>query len=178
MAARRHYLCEFRFEARRLYVIWRTNDKDGLVRSKDGKIAAFADERRAADYCRTNDISLMPESPAVYDFDMIAAWCEHPRAESIDCVAFLNAWNMLEDVHGFGSEALSLHKITSRRADEIYNKLFFGNNPPAVTPDGARYEPIWSEDEIDALSRMYRFGLAELRASISAIDPSFGYAAR
>ena len=166
MSEQRHYFCEFRFDHRRLYVVWYSNEQDGLVRLKDGRIAAFADEPQVHEFSRASGMSLMPDPPQVYDFDMIAAWCDHPTSEKIDPAAFLNAWNMLEDAQSFKSNVVSLYKITSRRADEIYDKLFFGNNMPAVTPDGVSYEPIWSQDEIEVLSRIYRFGLAELRASI------------
>jgi hypothetical protein len=105
------------------------------------------------------------EPPAVCDFDKVAAWCGSPTAGSIEPTAFLNAWNMLEDAHGFRLE-VPLHDVSSQRAGKIYDKLFFANNLPAVTPRGASYEPIWSEAEIELLSRIYRFGLAELRASI------------
>jgi len=56
----------------------------------------------------------------------------------------------------------------AQRAGKIHDKLFFANNLPAITPRGASYEPIWSEGEIELLSRIYRFGLAELRADIQA----------
>jgi hypothetical protein len=74
---------------------------------------------------------------------------------------------MLKDAHGPRLDAL-LHDMSSQRAGKIYDKLFFANNLPAITPRGASYEPIWSEGEIELLSRIYRFGLAELRADIQA----------
>ena len=83
--------------------------------------------------------------------------------------AFLNAWNMLEDACGSRLD-VHLHDVNSQGAGKIYDKLFFANNLPAVTPRGASYEPIWSEDEVELLSRIYRFGLAELRASIQDIS--------
>ena len=65
---------------------------------------------------------------------------------------------------------MQLHDGSSQRASKIYDKLFFANNLAAVTPRGASYEPIWSEDEIELLSRIYSFGLAELRASIQDVN--------
>lgn len=168
MDERKYYLCELLLDRRRLYVVWYSDAVDGLVRLKDGKIASFADERQVRAFCCENGISLMLEPPAVYDFDRIAAWCDSPTAGSIEPVAFLNAWNMLEDARGFGLDA-HLHDASSQRAGKIYDKLFFANNLPAVSPRGASYEPIWSEDEIELLSRIYRFGLAELRAGIQDI---------
>ena len=169
MDERKYYLCELLLDRRRLYVVWYSDAVDGLVRLKDGKIASFSDEREVRAFCRENGISLMLEPPEVYDFDKVAAWCDSPASGSIEPTAFLNAWNMLEDVHGSRLDA-HFHDISSQRAGKIYDKLFFANNLPVVTPRGASYEPIWSEDEVELLSRIYRFGLAELRASIQDIS--------
>jgi|SRR5438309_12126281 hypothetical protein len=169
MDERKYYLCKLLLDCRPLYVIWYSDAVDGLVRLKDRKIASFADERQVRAFCRENGISLMLEPPAVYDFDKVATWCGCPAAGSIEPTAFLNAWNMFEDAHGFRLDA-HLHDVSSQRAGKIYDKLFFANNLPAVTPHGASYEPIWSEDEVELLSRIYHFGLAELCASIQDIS--------
>jgi hypothetical protein len=169
MDERKYYLCELLLDRRRLYVVWYSDEVDGLVRLKDGKIASFADERQVRAFCRENGLSLMLEPPAVYDFDKVATWCGSPAAGSIEPTAFLNAWNMLEDARGSRLD-VHLNDISSKRAGKIYDKLFFANNLPAVTPRGASYEPIWSEGEIELLSRIYRFGLAELRAGIQNIS--------
>jgi hypothetical protein len=112
-----------------------------------------------------------PESPAIYDFDGIAAWCSSPVAETIDPVSFLDAWNMLDDALSVRSDVRSLYDVTSRRpgANYIYDKLFWANNLPAVTPLGEHYEPVWSPEEIEMMAQIYRLGLVELRAAIQ--DP-------
>jgi hypothetical protein len=170
MSDKTYYLCEFRIDGRRLYVVWYSNDKDGLARLSDGKIASSAEERQMRAFCHANSMSLMPEPPVAYDFDIIVAWCNRPTAETIDPVSFLNVWNMLDDAQSFQFEVRSLYDMTSRGAQEIYDKLFFANNLPAVTPPGARYEPVWSQEEIEVLSHIYRLGLAELRANLHCID--------
>jgi hypothetical protein len=125
MSDRRYYLCDFRLDGRRLHVVWYSNAEDGLVRLQDGRIASFADESQARKFCRDVGISLIAEPPAIYDFDAIETWCGNPTAGSLDPVAFLNAWNMLDDAHGFKSAVASLYEISSQRAEELYRKLFF-----------------------------------------------------
>jgi len=169
MDERKYYLCELLLDRRRLYVVWYSGEVDGLVRLKDGNIASFAAELQVRAFCRENGLSIMLAPSAVYDFDKMAMWCDSPASGSIEPTAFLNAWNMLEDAHGSRLDA-HLHDISPQRAGKIYDKLFFANNLPAVTPRGASYEPIWSEGEIELLSRIYRFGLAELRAGIQNIS--------
>jgi hypothetical protein len=170
MSDQRYYLCEFRLDGRQLHVIWYTDAEDGLVRMQDGRIASFADEAQARDFCRDARISLMSDPPVIYDFDAIAMWCGNPTAATIDPVAFLNAWNMLDDADRFKSGPDSLYRVSSRKATDVYSKLIFANNLPALTPIGARYEPIWSQDESKLFSRIFSLGLTGLRASLHDID--------
>jgi hypothetical protein len=173
MSVKTYYQCEFRIDGRRLYVVWYTNDEDGVVRQSDGKIASFANEHQLHAFCEANAMSL--KDPAIYDecdFDEIAAWCSRPAAEAIDPVAFLVAWNMLDDALRVQFDARSQYWTKSQTplANKMYEKLFWGNNLPAVTPPGKHYEPIWSQEEVETLSRVFFLGLAELRASIQGID--------
>jgi hypothetical protein len=63
-----------------------------------------------------------------------------------------------------------VYGITSRPVQKIYDMLFCANNLPAVTPPGEHYKPEWVQEEIEAMARIYRLGLAEPRASIHCID--------
>ena len=40
--------------------------------------------------------------------------------------------------------------------DSAYEKLFYGNNLPAVTPDGASFHPLLSDGERAALRALLR----------------------
>jgi hypothetical protein len=171
MSDKRYYLCEFRIDGGRLYVVWFTSDKDGLARLSDGKIASSADEHQTRAFCEANAMPLEPDSPAIYDFDEIAVWCSRPAAGKIDPISFLNAWNMLDDALCALSGVRSPYDVTSHRpgANHIYDKLFWANNLPSVTPPGKHYEPIWSPEEIEMMAEIYRLGLIELRVVIQ--DP-------
>jgi hypothetical protein len=169
MTGSEYWLCEFHLDGRRLHIVWHTNDKDGLVRLASGKIASFGDEGAVHAFCRSSGISLMPNRLGGYDFDAIETWCHRPTAESVDPVAFLNIWNMLEDALGFKltvKAVPNLSEISLGKVRKIYDKLFFGNNLPTMTPPGKSYEPIWAQDEVEIMSRLYRFGLTELRSNI------------
>lgn len=168
---KRYYLCEFHLDGRRLYVIWYSNDQDGLVGMSDGKIASSTDECRMNAFCHANNLTLMPEPIVHYDFDKISAWCEHPIAEMVDPILFLNVWNMLGDAQSLHeANVLSRDDAATGRADKVYAKLLYANNLPALTPQGATYEPIWSQEELNLLSRVFRTSLAELRAKIEFIN--------
>jgi len=167
MGNRNYYLCQFLFDRQRNYVIWASNDTDELIRLSNGRIATFRDESGAVEFCGVAGISLVAEPAMAYDFDRIAAWCVNPEMRDIDPAAFLNAWNMLDDAHSFKSGVRSLHEHSSSEAGYVYDKLFLANNLPSVTPTDAHYDPAWSQEDIRQMSRIFRLGLAELRASIA-----------
>jgi hypothetical protein len=54
--------------------------------------------------------------------------------------------------------------------NDIYDKVFFGNNLPSMTPPGEHYVPAWSEEEIDRLSRVLTGGLRLFRARVSFVE--------
>lgn len=64
----------------------------------------------------------------------------------MDCHALLIAWNLFKDV------VTTLHIEFFRNkqdnvSDKIYDKLFFGTNIPAITPEGKEYIPQWTKAE-------------------------------
>jgi hypothetical protein len=102
-----------------------------------------------------------PEPVRHYDFDRLAAWCLDPRAATLDLEAALDAWNLFGDVPG-PTEVVSLFRTLDGRAGAVYEKLFFAQHLPAVTPPGERYVPAWTPDELQELGRVLQLGLAEL----------------
>lgn len=171
MSDKKYYLCEFHLDGRRLYVVWYSNDDDGLLGAHDGKIASSTELDRLRTFCSTNGLTLMPDAPARYDFDSVCAWCKHPVAEAVEPELFLNVWNMLGDSRSLHeADVLFADDAAAGRSDKVYEKLLYANNLPSLTPEGARYEPIWSAEELSLLSRIYAAGLGALRARIAAVD--------
>ena len=48
----------------------------------------------------------------------------------------------------------------------VYDKLFFGNNLPAMTPPGEHYDPTWSDAEIRILCSVIAAGLHLFRSHL------------
>jgi len=49
---------------------------------------------------------------------------------------------------------------------DVYDKLFWGNNLPAMTPPGERFVPTWSAEELEALAALLSAGFAMLSSSM------------
>ena len=97
------------------------------------------------------------------DLDSVGRWIRRPARGTIRCAAFLSAWNLFSDLLSAIKGRLS--HIDGRRETRIYQKLFYGSNLPAVTPEGRTYVPIWSQDEVLRLRRVLARGSRLFSAS-------------
>ena len=153
-----YYLCRFQLNGS-CFVIWYTNDDDGLLHESTGRLFTFSTEEGALTHAAVSGLILEDGPPMHFDFDSLARWCERPSAETIDCSGFLNAWNML-----FDAGALQAGDFDR----DVYDKLFWGNNLPAVTPLGETYTPRWTLDEMRKLQLILGRGIDRLRAKLEA----------
>ena len=63
---------------------------------------------------------------------------------------------MARSIHGRG---IAFDHLDSQ-FPSIYDKLFWGNNLPSLTPKGRHYVSEWSPDELAALAEVLSAGLA------------------
>jgi hypothetical protein len=149
----------YRLEAEDRYLIWISNEKDFVVVGPEGLVPTFKHMASVQAYADLNNYSLEREEPILHDLDWVATWTKAPDAP-VDCRKALAAWNLFSDV----AKSISERGISFDRLDSqfpgVYDKLFWGNNLPSVTPSGRHYEPAWSQDELAALTEVLSAGLA------------------
>jgi hypothetical protein len=155
-----YYPCRVRLDGKPRFVAWYTAGRDGFLRGPGGQLVT-------ADTTEALGVPLATAEPAGYEFDRIRAWCAAPDPAGVDCRAFLDAWNFLDDLTGLHAGADTPHTRLSRAAARVYDKLFWGNNLPAVTPPGERFEPSWSPEELAAISGVFESGLGVLAAELA-----------
>jgi hypothetical protein len=69
-------------------------------------------------------------------------------ASTKTCKILLDGWNFLEDlIRTIGQES-DLLRLRTPILNKMYEKLFYGNNLPAITPEGKSYNPIFKRAEI------------------------------
>jgi hypothetical protein len=123
----------------------------------EGFVPTFRDIAHLRAYADVNHYSLQDEEPLLHDLDWVAAWTRVP-AMPVDCTKALAAWNLFADVaRSMPARESAFGHLDSQPA--IYNKLFWGNNLPSMTPKGRRYVPEWSADEIALLAQILSVGL-------------------
>lgn len=162
------FLCEARLGDVGYFLVWHTADRDSFWRDQHGRLLVETDEQRLHKRVESLGIRLEPEPPAQYDFDRIDRWCARPESSSVDCNAFLVHWNFLEDLAASLPEQQSPYQSASKNATDVYSKLFFGSNLPAVTPVGEQYIPSWTEDELGELRDVLAAGIELLKTDMDA----------
>jgi len=115
-------------------------------------------------------LSLVPDEPARYDFDQLREWCIGAEASGVDCPALLNAWNFFDDLARLHDDAESDYAKLSRGAETSYDKLFWGNNLPSMTPPGESFTPVWSAEELEDIRRVMEAGLKLVEAELSPVE--------
>lgn len=149
------------------YLIWFSNDKDSVVLQPDGLGTCFSSLLHAHTYATAHQLGVQEETPVLHDLDLIARWLQCILSADVDCKAFLNAWNLFDNV------AVSVG-ATFRPDDTetytVYEKLFWGSNLPVLTPPGEHYIPVWSDDELLLLRATLANGLALFRSVVTLID--------
>jgi hypothetical protein len=165
MAVASAYSCELRWHGRRAFFVWLSNDHDRVVLDSAGSIRLFDSLDSLSQFVLAEGLTLSEEKSSFWDFDKVLAWCTNPHPP-VDCSHLLNAWNMLADIHASRGKANDLLRNADQRGRAIYEKLFWGCNLPAVTPEGQKFDPLWSVEECRSLAQLLRLGLAELEAAV------------
>ncbi len=82
---------------------------------------------------------------------------EHRACSTSTCRHLLNGWNTLDDLaRSLGVALADGDARDKRRLDKAYQKVFWGNNLPSFTPDGASYRPIFVAEERRLMRRHLR----------------------
>ena len=160
-----YFPCVFRLDGVDRYVIWYSDDQDGLVR-EGGRVAIFSSLAQLHAYARVRGLTVQSAEVARYDWDSVARWCAEPVMTGITVSRLLKAWNMVLDAMPPG-DASGLFSHANARVSALYDKLFRANNLPAMTSPGAEYHPVWTRAEVVALAQLLRLGVAEMRHQLN-----------
>ena len=175
-----HYPVWYRLDNRDHFLIWyqmeeASEDLDGVVVLSNGTIPVFASLDALASYAEVENIRLevnaLPLAKSdvnLHDLDTVVKWLRVKRSKpegptAINCDEFLGAWNLFADVsRSIGGS----FDVDRQRTAKIYEKLFWGNNLPSMTPVGRYYIPLWSNDERRIIREVMSQGLNMFRSRI------------
>ena len=150
---------------RTLFLLWVSDDWAlNRVLADAGLLVSFSDEESAREYALAQNLTLAPkEELRLHDLDSAVRWLE-ADAEP-DCRLLLPIWNLA------GDAARSVNEPFEDRGgvlDDVYSKLFFGNNLPSMTPAGELYHPEWTEEELGLLRASIEMAVDLIRSRVVA----------
>ena len=158
-----HYKLLYRLDGAERFLLWFTNERDGVVTDDAGFVPSFATEAALLAFAKSERIQVSEESPTLHNLDLVRDWLADPGQEAFDCVAVLNAWNLFGDVARSAPASAAPFSEADAKLRAVYDKVFFGNNLPAVTPEEEAYHPVWSSAEIVGLAALLSRGLELFR---------------
>ena len=170
MSERRYYPLWFRLNQQDGYFLWFSDEPDGVFLTDDNRIVVSQNRASLKAYTAQLGLPLEPEDPLLHDLDTVQTWLLNQNASAIHCRDFLAAWNLFDDIRA------SVQHITdvgsnSAEIEDIYDKLFFGNNLPAITPEGKTYIPEWTSEEVTLLVDLFTQGLNDFRNRLFFSEP-------
>lgn len=167
---RLYFPCDLRINGADTFVVWYQDERDGFVRRPDGKLIRARSLEGLIFVAAELGLSLVPDEPAKYDFDRLREWCLNATGAGVNCPEFLNAWNFFDDLAWLHDDGESDYAKLSRSAEQSYDKLFWGNNLPSMTPPGERFTPVWSAEELEYIRRVMEAGLKLVEAEVSPVE--------
>lgn len=154
-----------RVNGRTVFLLWVSDDwAQNRVLVDGGRVVSFSDPESARGYALTQRLPLAREEELrLHGLDSAVSWLVADGEP--DCSDLLAIWNLAGDVARSVNERF---EDRSEVVDDVYNKLFFGNNLPSMTPPGERYEPDWTQEELALLRTTIETGVDVIRSHVVA----------
>lgn len=161
-----YYPIGLRLQGKTRVAIWHDQGTGGLC-MKEGRILSFACEEDAFLYAEKEEFILEPHPAPLYDLDKLSRWLRGVENE-VECEWLLNFWNLCSDAAGSIGQAF-LGDQKNQEFNDLYDKLFFGCNLPALRENGERYIPAFSQKEIYRIRVILKNGLRLLLRGLQKV---------
>ena len=138
-----NYIVEFTHNGKSRFCIWFTDEVDGFI-IEQNEIISFSNIESATNYCYTRKMKVGKDI-TTYDVDNILE-IVNSNTPTVDCKSILDFWNIVMDVTSSVSD--TFYGNEEGIVTDIYNKLFYGNNLPAMNDTGENFVPEWGSEDI------------------------------
>jgi|GEM_PF-597888 hypothetical protein len=171
--SRDYYMLKYRWEGDERYLLWYDGDPDGVVVDDEQRVLSFADPMLLRSCAAEKGISVNEEPPGLHDLDRVRQWSAQRDPATLDCGETLSAWNLFIDVRSSVEQRNVVYDEYEQENDDLYDKLFWGSNPPILTPEGKSYVPLWSRAELIRIGAVIDTGLRYFQAHVRNVDPDY-----
>ena len=152
-----YYELPYNFSGKQRFLVYFTNDHDGVATDEAGRILSFASPAAIQEFCKMKKWKVQAPNLRL-DLDQVGQWLKTVDGDNLDCVNLYHTWNLLGDI------ATSLGKADDFPGyDEdhmaIHEELFWGCNLPGMAPPDRPYRARLSEEEVESLQHVLRTGV-------------------
>ena len=158
----------FRLYEENFYCLWFTDesDKDQFLTSYEG-VVSFLNCRELSKFVSEKKLNVAPDK-TFYDVNVAINWIAE-NDSNVDCEYFLALWNITTDL-AYSVSVDFLGDSASELTRQIYDKLFWGNNLPAIRCDGEIFTPQWSPEEIHEIQMIVSDSIDIIKSIFLAVD--------
>lgn len=157
--SREYYILWYRLDYKDSYFIWFTTEKDdGVFKDENNLVPSFSNIKDLQNYAKLNKVTIIDEEPLLFNLDIVINWLNETNHKIEDYNPFLNTWNLFEDI-----SRSTNGNFAKDRHYEIYERIFWGCNISAVTPEGESFTPTWTEDELKTIRKTLTLGFQMFR---------------
>lgn len=161
--ARTYYKLICRLHGADRFLLWFTDEHDGLIATPDERVFCFSSELALGDYAQTIGVELSEHRPVLHDFDAVQTWLRTPSPEAVESRRLLSAWNLLLDLARSTPTRAQAFVKAEANLGALYDKLFLASSPTLQGSEIKPSEPKWTEPEVANLVTVMRSGLELLQ---------------
>lgn len=126
------------------YSIWYSDEtKDGFL-TNNYDLITFTSEKTASEFVRFHTSYYKPVTTTIYRMETVKQMIDQQRP--FDACVMLEFWNIVGDLAD-SIKAPFCGNLQDDLTNEIYEKLFYGNNLPEINTSGQNYMPQFTDEE-------------------------------
>lgn len=137
------------------YSIWYSDESDAFI-TESKRIKTFEGIENLERYAELNTLKLSVDNTEM-EFDTAINWLGEID-KNIDCTYLLDFWNIISDISNSVGDNF-IGNTDKEIINQIYNKLFYGNNIPAIKGDEKDFIPKWTIQEKNELNKVVSDGI-------------------
>lgn len=158
-----YYLLCYRLNQKDGYLIWYSDETDGLLTDESGKVISFNSKQQLLEFAFNINITIQPDEPEFHNMDLVNEWIKENDPMLINFSAFNGIWNLWTDIANSTGRSFYQDKVST---DEIYDKLFWSCELPTANPEDRRYYPEWTERELITMKELFSGGMAMFQETL------------
>lgn len=148
------------YKSKKRILIWQTGGNDTFRLDSEKRLISAPTIEALKDSLGEDAHNVEWSEEAELNFDKFWTSLRNMRparsSSERTCDLLLNGWNFIEDLgrtFGFDTE---LEELRTPILNNAYQKLFYGNNLPSITPEDRSYYPLWTDEEMLALRKAFK----------------------